>query len=199
MIKVILIYLIYLVNSSEQEVGNCFTSHGQLPKNGYRDFSKIGCYGLVLYVSEFQNEEYIYIKATVYDGYFSSDEPIYTHMYYGIDLFKTPIGDICIENKFDPAKFYDNNTIYYEIPKNGGNEKYIYISLPWFNLKSENGFLRIENVPSMFTLSYSGKVALIVFLVFFFALALGIVLFLYIRKRRRNQNILENSLLKNFI
>ena len=119
-------------------------------------------------------------------------------MYYGVDLF-TIGGDICIENKFYPGKFYDNNTIYYEIPKNGGNEKYIYISLPWFQLKSKDGFLRIENVPSMFTLSYSGKVALSVSLVCIFALALGIVLFLYIRKRGRNQNILENSLLKNFI
>ena len=116
-------------------------------------------------------------------------------MYYGIDLFTTITGDICIENKYYPGKLYDNNTIYYEIPKNGGNEEYIYISIPWFQLKSENGFLRLENVPSMFTLSYSGKVALIVFLVCFFALALGIVLFLYIRKRRRNQNIFANSLL----
>ena len=32
-----------------------------------------------------------------------------------------------------------------------------------------------------------------------FDLALGIVLFLYIRKRRRNQNIVGNSLFKNFI
>jgi len=131
----------------------------------------------------------IYIKATVYGGFFPDyeTERIYTYMYYGIDLF-TIGGEICIGKTFDTGKFYDNNTIYYEIPKNGGNEKYIYISLPWFKLKSQDGFLRIESVPSMFTLSYNGKVALIVSFVCVFALALGIFLFLYIKKRRRNKS-----------
>ena len=38
MIKVILIYLIYLVNADDRKVGTCFTNKGHLPKNGYRDF-----------------------------------------------------------------------------------------------------------------------------------------------------------------
>ena len=190
MIKIILICLIYLVNSGDQEVGQCFTSQGYLQKNSHRDFSTKGIYGLYLYVSEFQNEEYIYIKATIYNGEFPNykTKPIFYYMYYGNDLFTTAIGDICIENKYHPGEFYDSKTIYYKIPKNGGNEKYIYISLPGFTLENEDGFLRIENVSSMFSLSYSGKVALIVSLVCLFVFALGIFLFLYFRKRRRKQN-----------
>jgi len=48
MIKIILIYLIYLINSNDYKVGTCFKNQGNLPKNGYRDFPQFDSYGLVL-------------------------------------------------------------------------------------------------------------------------------------------------------